>query len=62
MHGPGRCKREVNLVGTWHTVESAYERAAIERRHAALTQFLDRWRRAAEQAAVILGVPAPVTP
>ena len=56
------CKREVNLIGTWYAVESAYERAAIQRRHAALTESLGRWRRAAEKAAGILGVPAPAVP
>jgi hypothetical protein len=53
------CKRSTNLIGVWFTVESAYERLAIQPHLPELTDAKNRWKQAARKAADIMGVSTP---
>ena len=54
-----RCKQRTKLIGIWFSVESGYEKEAIQQNIQQLTQIRNRWAAAARKAAQILGVSAP---
>lgn len=54
-----KCKQRTNLIGVWFSVESGYEKQAIQQNIEQLTQIKKRWTEAARKAAQILGRPAP---
>lgn len=54
-----RCKQSTNLVGVWFTVQSGYERQAVQQRLELLTDTKTRWTGAARTAARLLGRAAP---
>jgi hypothetical protein len=45
------CKQRTNLIGTWFTIESAYENGAIHLHIEQLTQIRNQWAAAAARAA-----------
>jgi hypothetical protein len=52
-----KCKQRTNLIGVWFTIESGYERQAIQQNIEQLTQIKNQWTAAARNAAQILGRP-----
>lgn len=54
-----KCKQQTNLVGIWFSVESSYEKEAIQQELPQLTTVLNQWKAAAKRAAQLLGQPAP---
>jgi hypothetical protein len=54
-----RCKQRTNLIGVWYSIESGYEKEAIQHDIQQLTTIRQLWNRAAAKAAQMLGVPVP---
>ncbi|MEJ3748575.1 hypothetical protein WEI85_35505 [Actinomycetes bacterium KLBMP 9797] len=54
-----RCKQRTNLIGVWFTIESGYERQAVQQQIERLTGIRSKWTDAARNAARILGRTAP---
>jgi hypothetical protein len=53
-----QCKQSTNLIGVWFTVESGYERQAIQQHVEKLTEIKKRWTNAGRAAAQLLSRPA----
>lgn len=54
-----KCKQRTNLIGVWFSVESGYEKQAIQQNIEQLTRIKKLWSEAARKAARLLGRPAP---
>jgi hypothetical protein len=54
-----QCKQRTNLIGVWYSIESGYEKEAIQHEIQQLTTIRQLWTRAAAKAAQMLGVPVP---